>query len=88
MATALRHPLVKSPKLARRAIAAARGNPGWALAILGLAAHLWASRGYDYFRDEMYFIVCGERLDWGFVDQPPLIPAFAAAMHHLSPARW
>ena len=45
--------------LARRAIAATRGNPGWALAILGLAVHLWASRGYDYFRDEMYFIVEG-----------------------------
>ena len=69
----------------RRAIAAARGNPGWVLAILGVAAHLWASRGYDYFRDEMYFIVCGERLDWGFVDQPPLIPAVAATMHHLFP---
>ena len=73
------------PVLARRAIAAARGNPGWVLAILGVAAHLWASRGYDYFRDEMYFIVCGERLDWGFVDQPPLIPAVAATMHHLFP---
>ena len=33
----------------------------------------------------MYFIVCGQRLDWGFVDQPPLIPAVAAAMHHLFP---
>jgi hypothetical protein len=71
--------------LARRAIATARGNPGWALAILGLAVHLWARRGYDYFRGEMYFIVCGERLDWGFVDQPPLIPAVAATMHHLFP---
>jgi hypothetical protein len=71
------------PALARRAIAAARGNPSWA--ILGLAVQLWASRGYDYFRDEMYFIVCGDRLDWGFVDQPPLIPAVAATMHHLFP---
>jgi hypothetical protein len=70
---------------ARRAIAVARGNPGWVLAILGLAVHLWASRGYDYFRDEMYFVVCGERLDWGFVDQPPLIPAVAATMHRLFP---
>jgi hypothetical protein len=33
----------------------------------------------------MYFIVCGQRLDWGFVDQLPLIPAVAAAMHHLFP---
>ena len=78
-------PTDRMPALARRAIAAARGNPDWALAILGLAAHLWASRGYDYFRDEMYFIVCGERLDWGFVDQPPLIPAVAATMHDLFP---
>jgi hypothetical protein len=58
-----------------------RQSAGLALAILGLAAHLWASRGYDYFRDEMYFIVCSERLDWGFIDQPPLIPAVAATMH-------
>jgi len=68
--------------LARRAIAAVRGNPGWALAILGLAVHLWASRGYDYFRDEMYFIVCGERLDWGFVDQPPLISGVPATVSY------
>jgi len=73
------------PAVARRAIATACGNPDWALAILGFAAHLWASRGYDYFRDEMYFIVCGERLDWGFIDQPPLIPAVAATMHSLFP---
>ena len=33
----------------------------------------------------MYFIVCGERLDWGFIDQPPLIPAVAATMHRLFP---
>ena len=78
-------PTDRMPALARRAIAAACGNPDWALAILGLAAHLWASRGYDYFRDEMYFIVCGERLDWGFIDQPPLIPAVAATMHSLFP---
>ena len=71
--------------LTGRALTAVRGNPGWALATLGLAVHLWASRGYDYFRDEMYFIVCGQRLDWGFIDQPPLIPAVAAAMHHLFP---
>jgi hypothetical protein len=57
----------------------------WALAILGLPAHLWASRGDDYFRDEMYFIVCGERRDWGFIDQPPLIPTVAATMHRLFP---
>jgi len=58
-------------------------RPGWLLAALALLAHLYASRGYDYFRDELYFIVCGERLDWGYVDQPPLIPLIAAIMHRL-----
>jgi hypothetical protein len=61
-------------------------RPGWLLAAAALLAHLYASGGYDYFRDELYFIVCGERLDWGYVDQPPLIPLIAAAMHRLFPA--
>lgn len=58
---------------------------GWALGLVAVAVHLWASGGYGYFRDELYFIVCGQRLDWGFVDQPPLVPAVAGAMNHLFP---
>jgi 4-amino-4-deoxy-L-arabinose transferase-like glycosyltransferase len=33
---------------------------------------LTASR-YGYFGDELYFLACSEHLDWGYVDQPPLI---------------
>ena len=29
--------------------------------------------GYGIFRDEMYYIVCGRHLAWGYVDQPPMI---------------
>ncbi len=28
--------------------------------------------GYGYFRDELYYLACSERLDIGYVDQPPL----------------
>ena len=29
--------------------------------------------GYGIFRDEMYYLVCGQRLAFGYVDQPPLV---------------
>ena len=46
--------------------------------ILGIAAlkflvHLYAGRYYGYFVDELYYIACSRHLDWGYVDQPPLI---------------
>src|SRR5258706_3949454 len=55
-------------------------RPGLMLAAVALLAHLSSSGGYGYFRDELYFIVCGERLDWGYFDQPPLLPPIAAGV--------
>ena len=54
-------------------------HPALILATAALALHLWASAGYDYFGDELYFIVCGQHPDWGYVDQPPLAPLLAGA---------
>jgi hypothetical protein len=51
-----------------------------ALGLIGLAkllVHLYASRHYGYYRDELYYLACGEHLDWGYVDQPPLIALIA-----------
>jgi len=62
-----------------------RFRPAIWLALLTAALHLWANGGYGYFRDELYFIICGQRPDWGYVDHPPLVPLLAALMHALFP---
>src|SRR5260370_11071879 len=45
----------------------------FAIAAIKLVIHLYASRNYGYFRDELYYLACGDHLDWGYVDQPPLV---------------
>lgn len=43
-------------------------------ALLKLLIHLYtnAFAGYGIFRDELYYFACTERIDLGYVDQPPL----------------
>src|ERR1700689_4665560 len=43
------------------------------LAAAKVAIHLYAGRHYGYFVDELYYLACSRHLDWGYVDQPPLI---------------
>jgi hypothetical protein len=52
-------------------------HPAFVLGVLTLALHAFANEHYDFFRDELYFIVCGRHPDWGYVDQPPLVPLIA-----------
>ena len=53
------------------------------LAGVKLAFHLLIIRGYGWFRDEFYYIACGERLDWGYVDHPPLVAVVTATTRFL-----
>ena len=46
----------------------------WAIALAKLLFHLYFNNRYGYFRDEFDYISCGDHLQWGYVDQPPLIP--------------
>lgn len=62
-----------------------RARPAIWLALLTAALHLSANSRYGYHRDELYFIICGQHPDWGYVDQPPLVPLLAALMHGLFP---
>ena len=62
-----------------------RFRPALWLALLTAALHLSANGQYGYHRDELYFIICGQSPDWGYVDQPPLVPLLAALVHALFP---
>jgi hypothetical protein len=42
-------------------------------ALAKLLLHFLTNSQYGYFRDELYFIACGEHLDWGYVDHAPMV---------------
>ena len=78
-----------------RAIHLTRAGPGvphgllsgpalvWLLAAVKFAFHLLTAGRYGIFRDELYYLACAEHLDFGYVDQPPLIALIAWIARHL-----
>lgn len=48
-----------------------------------LLFHLLTATRYGIFRDELYYLACGEHLDWGYVDQPPLIALVTWIARHI-----
>ncbi len=53
------------------------------IAVAKLLLHLLTASRYGYFGDELYHLACGEHLDWGYVDQPPLIAVIAWFTRHV-----
>ncbi|HVE58303.1 MAG TPA: hypothetical protein VNB22_15825, partial [Pyrinomonadaceae bacterium] len=48
-------------------------------AVFSLFLHFVFNSGYGYFRDELYFLACGEHLAWGYPDHAPMIGLMARA---------
>jgi hypothetical protein len=69
----------------RQTTAGSLRNALWLAVAFGLLKFVLATAaqiamqhaGYFIFRDELYFLVCGRHLAWGYVDQPPIIPLVA-----------
>lgn len=53
----------------------------WVLTLATAALHLAFAGRYDLFRDELYFIICGQHPAFGYADQPPLVPILAAGLY-------
>jgi len=44
-----------------------------AIAAAKLLVYFYTGLHYGHFVDELYYLACSRHLDWGYVDQPPLI---------------
>ena len=52
-------------------------RPVFGIALAMVALELAVAARYGYHRDELYFLACARHLAWGYVDQPPFVPAVA-----------
>lgn len=53
------------------------------LALAKFLFHFLTANRYGIFRDELYYLACAEHLDFGYVDQPPMIAFIAWFARHL-----
>ncbi len=53
-----------------------------ALALAKVLIQFAGINHYGFFRDEFYYVACGEHLAWGYVDQPPLVALAAWFARH------
>ena len=67
-------PTPSAPDRARQSLLGSGMAVIWAIALAKLVFHIYFNNRYGYFRDEFNYIACGDHLQWGYVDQPPLIP--------------
>ncbi len=49
----------------------------YAMALAAVVLHVAFSGRFGFFRDELYYAACGERLAWGYMDHAPLAPFLA-----------
>jgi hypothetical protein len=67
-------PALLAPDRNRQSFLASGMAVIWAVAMAKLVLHIYFNNRYGYFRDEFDYMSCGDHLQWGYVDQPPLIP--------------
>jgi 4-amino-4-deoxy-L-arabinose transferase-like glycosyltransferase len=60
-------------------------GPLLVLAAVVVGVLLVGAGGYGYHRDELYFLVAGDHLAWGYADQGPLTPGIAHLMDWFAP---
>jgi Dolichyl-phosphate-mannose-protein mannosyltransferase len=70
------------PELFREALTGSPAILG-GLAAIKLVIQFGGINHYGFFRDELYYMACGEHLAWGYVDQPPFVAFVAWLARHL-----
>ena len=76
-ATSTRHPATDSTPADFDVVGPLHVRSVVAIATAFVALELAVAGRYGFHRDELYFLACARHLAWGYVDQPPFVPAVA-----------